>query len=48
MAGNLPIGLAGLRAGPPSNIPTGVRLSAMGTIYVSLDIENAICKITKK
>jgi streptogramin lyase len=48
IAGNLPIGLAGVPGGLPTNIPTGVGVGASGTIYFSSDIENAIYKITKK
>jgi streptogramin lyase len=48
IAANLPIGLAGVPGGLPTNIPTGVGVGASGTIYVSSDVENAIYKITKK
>jgi streptogramin lyase len=48
IAGNLPIGLAGVPGGLPSNIPTGVGVGATGTIYFSSDIENAIYKVVKK
>ena len=48
LAGSLPIGLAGVPGGLPTNIPTGVGIGASGTIYVSSDIENAIYKLTKK
>ncbi|WP_244434680.1 PQQ-binding-like beta-propeller repeat protein [Afipia sp. P52-10] len=48
LAGNLPIGLAATPGGLPTNIPTGVGVGASGAIYVSLDVENAIYKLTKK
>lgn len=48
IAANLPIGLQGAAGGLPTHMPTGVGVSANGTIYVSSDIENAIYKLTKK
>jgi sugar lactone lactonase YvrE len=48
IAANLPIGLPAAPGGLPSNIPTGVGVGAMGVIYFSSDVENAIYKVTKK
>jgi sugar lactone lactonase YvrE len=48
IAGNLPIGLAPVPGGLPTNIPTGVGIGASGVIYFSSDLENAIYKVVKK
>jgi sugar lactone lactonase YvrE len=48
IAANLPIGLPAAPGGLPSNIPTGVGVSATGVIYFSSDLENAIYKVVRK
>ena len=45
VADNLPIGLSGGPSMPPPHVPTGVAVGADGSIHVSADRNNAICRI---
>jgi sugar lactone lactonase YvrE len=48
LAGDLPIGLAGLPGMPPAYVPTGVAVDGAGRIYVTSDIENALYRLSRK
>lgn len=48
LAENVPVGIPAPEGMPPTNIPNGVAVSEMRTVYFSSDIDNAIYRLVEK